>query len=87
MSAISIRGQQAEIIEAEAMASSSIVRKPLKRISFPKGALVAAIIHEGRVIIPSGSSVIYPGDRVVIFARKNAIPKIEKILAYELKYT
>jgi trk system potassium uptake protein TrkA len=87
LSAISIRGQQAEVIEAEAMACSSIIRKPLKRISFPKDALVAGIIHEGRVIIPSGKSVIHPGDRIVIFARKNAIPKIEKILAYELKYT
>jgi trk system potassium uptake protein TrkA len=87
LSAISIRGQQAEVIEAEAVASSSIVRKPLKRISFPKGALVAGIIQEGRVIIPSGKSVIQPGDRIVIFARKDAIPKIEKILAYELKYT
>ena len=87
LSAISIRGQQAEVIEAEAMASSSIVCKPLKKISFPKGSLVAGIVHEERVIIPSGNSVILPGDRIVIFATKNAIPKIEKILAYELKYT
>ena len=87
LSAISIRGQQAEVIEAEAMASSGIVFKPLKNLHLPKGLLVAGILHDGRVTIPSGNSVIYPGDRIVIFASKNAIPKIEKILAVELAYT
>ena len=87
LSAISIRGQQAEIIEAEAMASSGIISKPLKSISFPKGALVAGIVHNGQVTIPTGNSVIYPGDRIVIFAGKQSIPKIERILAVELEYT
>lgn len=87
LSAISIRGQQAEVIEAEAMASSGIVFKPLKSISLPKDVLVVGIVHDGRVTIPSGKSVISPGDRIVIFARKNAIPKIEKILDVDLKYT
>ena len=87
LSAISIRGQQAEVIEAEAMASSGIIRKPLKSISFPKGVLVAGIVHDGQVTIPTGSSVIYPGDRVVIFAGKQSISKIERMLAVELEYT
>ena len=76
MSAISVRGEQAEVIEAEAMASSGIVGKPLKSISLPKGVLVTGILHDGRVTIPSGNSVIHPGDRIVIFARKNTIPGI-----------
>ncbi|MCK4467783.1 MAG: Trk system potassium transporter TrkA, partial [Desulfobacterales bacterium] len=83
---ISIKGEQAEFMEAVALETSDIVGKPLKNISFPKGALVAGIIHEEHFIIPAGDSIINPGDMIIIFARKQAIPKVEKILAVKLEY-
>ena len=86
LSVISIKGEQAELIEAVALETSEIVAKPLSKISFPKGAMVAGIIRKENIIIPTGDSVIEPGDRVIIFARREAIPKIEKILAVKLEY-
>jgi trk system potassium uptake protein TrkA len=86
LSAISIKGEQAEVIEAVAISKSGIVGKPLKNISFPKGVLVTGIIREGHVMIPSGKNVIDPGDRIIIFAKKQAIPKLEKILPVKQKY-
>jgi trk system potassium uptake protein TrkA len=86
LSAISIKGEQAEVIEAVALETSDIVEKPLREISFPKGAMIAGIIHEESIIVPTGDSVIQPDDRVIIFARKEAISKIEKILAVKLEY-
>ena len=53
---------------------------------FPNLVLVTVIIRQDEVIIPSGDSVIKPGDRIVIFASRQAIPKIEKILAVKLEY-
>lgn len=86
LTAISIKGEQAEVIEAVALETSDIVEKPLRNISFPKGAMVAGIIHEEKIIVPSGDSVILPDDRVIIFSRKEAISKIEKMLAVKLEY-
>jgi trk system potassium uptake protein TrkA len=86
LSAISIKGEQAEVIEAVALETSDIVEKHLREISFPKGAMVAGIIRKDTIIIPTGESIIQPGDRVIIFARKEAIPKIEKILSVKLEY-
>jgi len=86
LSAISIKGDEAEVLEAVAMETSDIVGKPLKDISFPKGALITGIIHENDIIIPSGSSLIEAGDRVIIFAVKNTIPRIEEILAVKLEF-
>ncbi len=86
LSAISIKGEQAEVIEAVALETSDIVEKPLRDISFPKGAMVAGIIREKTIIIPTGESVIQPNDRIIIFARKEAISKIEKILSVKLEY-
>lgn len=48
--------------------------------------MVAGIIRGKEIIIPSGESVIMPDDRVIIFARRKAIPGVEKILAVKLEY-
>ena len=86
LSSISIKGEQAEFMEAVALETSDIVGKPLKNISFPNGVLVAGIIREENFIIPTGDSIVNPDDMIIIFARKQAIPKVEKILAVKLEY-
>ena len=86
LSAISIKGEQAEVIEAVALETSDIVGKPLKQIAFPKGVLVTGIIRDETVIIPSGDSVVAPDDRIIVFAMRQAIAKLEKILAVKLEY-
>lgn len=86
LSAISIIGEEAEVLEAVALATSGIVGKPLKHLDFPKGALLIGIIRGDEIILPSGDSVIAPDDRVIIFARRKAVPKVEKILSVKLEY-
>lgn len=86
LSAMSIKGEQAEIMEAVAMETSAIVAKPLRSVGVPKGALVAAIMRQDHIIIPTGETVIEPDDRIIIVARREAIPKVEKILAVKLEF-
>ncbi len=86
LSAVSIKGEQAEIIEAVALETSDIVSRPLKDIAFPNGVLVVAIIRKEEVIVPTGDSIIEPGDCILIFAQRRAIPKMEAILAVKLEY-
>lgn len=84
--AFSIKGEDAEVMEAVALETSDIVSRPLMQIGLPKGALVIGISRGEEIIIPSGQSVIEPGDRIIIFAHRTAIPKIEKILSVKLEY-
>lgn len=86
LSAMSVSGELAEVIEAEALDTSDIVGKPLRKISFPKGALVIAIVHDEEIIIPTGDDVIEPNDRVIIFATREAVPKMEKMLTVKLEF-
>jgi trk system potassium uptake protein TrkA len=86
LSAISLKGEQAEAMEVVALETSAIVAKPLRRVAFPKGAIVAGIIRKEKIIIPTGDSVIEPGDRLIIFAQRRAVERIEKILAVKLEY-
>jgi len=76
----------AEVMEAIALETADIVGKPLKNVSFPKGTLVATILRGDEVIIPTGDSVVEPNDRIIICARRESIPKIEKILSVKLEY-
>jgi trk system potassium uptake protein TrkA len=86
LSSISIKDEQAEVMEAVALETSDIVGRPLKKISMPKGALVVGILRAAEIIIPTGDSVIEPEDRIIIFARRQAIAKVERILAVKLEY-
>ena len=86
LSAISIKGEQAEVIEAVALETSDIVDRPLKKMSLPKGVLVTVVIRDDRVIIPDGDTVIEPGDRVIIFGTRKTVPDIERILSVKLEY-
>jgi trk system potassium uptake protein TrkA len=86
LSAIALKGEEAEALEAVALETSDIVGKPLQQIPFPKGALVVSILRGEEVIIPTGDSVIVPQDRIIIFASRQAIPHVEKALMVKLEY-
>lgn len=86
LSDITLKGEQAEVIEAVALETSDIVGKPLSEISFPKEALLVSIITQQEIIIPSGNSIVHPGDRIIILAKRQAISKIEKFLTVKLEY-
>ncbi len=86
LSAISIKGEQAEVLEAVALPTSDIIGKPLKNMAFPKGAILVGIVRNDDIIIPSGDSIINPHDRIIIFSRQSAIPDIEKFLTVKLEY-
>ncbi len=86
LSVISLLREEAEMIEAMALKTSAITDKPLKKLSLPKGVLLILIIREDIIMIPTGNSVVQHGDKVIIFAKKQAIPKIEKMLTVKLSF-
>ncbi|MCP3898100.1 MAG: Trk system potassium transporter TrkA, partial [Desulfobacteraceae bacterium] len=86
LSAVSVIGEGAEFIEAVALKTSGITKKPLRKIAFPKGAILVCIIREDIIIIPSGESVVEPDDRIIIFSKKEDIQKLEKLLTVKLEF-
>ncbi len=81
-----LKGEHAEAIEVEALETSDIVDRPISQIKFPKGSLVGAVIRGGEVIIPTGNTVIQSNDRLIFFALKEVVPKLEKLLTVKLDY-
>ncbi|HOO38114.1 MAG TPA: Trk system potassium transporter TrkA [Deltaproteobacteria bacterium] len=84
----SLSDVEAEVVEVEAMETSDLVERPIKDIKWPRDAIIAGVIRggQGRVIVPRGDTVIDPGDRVIIFAKRGVMPKVEKVLSVKLNY-
>ena len=75
-----------EIIEAEALETSSLVGMPLREAALPKGIIVGAVMRNGAVLIPRPDTVIKPHDRVVIYATSEAVRTVEKMFAVSLQF-
>lgn len=80
LSLTAIAEDRAEIMEAGVKVGAVIGGAKLKDIKIPRGSLIGAIIRGEDVIIPSGEDVIKEGDRVIVFAARESIKDIEKII-------
>jgi trk system potassium uptake protein TrkA len=85
-SAHTIRDGFGEIIEAEAMETTSLVGIPLRETELPENVLVGAIVRDDKVIFPRGETVIHTSDRVILFAAADAVREVEKIFSVGLEY-
>ena len=75
-----------ELIEAEALETSSLVGPPLREVKLPPGVLLGALVRDGNVICPRGSTVVEPKDRVILFAATEAVRKVEQFFSVRLEY-
>ncbi len=81
VSVVSLPGIDAEAIELVACKKASILKKPLHKIKFPKGAIIGAVNRNGDVFVPIGTTHIEANDKVVIFALPKCIHQVEKMFA------
>ena len=82
----SILDGQAEIIEAEAVETSSLIGKSMETLGLPKGVLIGAILRRGEIVIPEQDTPINQGDHVLILSTAKMVKKIEKIFSVSLEF-
>ena len=75
-----------EILEAEALETSSLVGVPLREARLPPGVIVGAILRGSEVQVARPDTVIATGDRVVLFALKDAVKAVEKLFSVRLEF-
>ncbi len=71
---------KAEALEFIAKKGDPYIGIPLKKLSVRKGALVAIILHKGKVIVPFGDDVIDIGDSVVIISTASGISDLNEVI-------
>jgi len=74
-----MEGATAEILELTAKEGSKIVKKDLKHVNFPKGAIVSTIVRGDEIIVPHGSDKVMPGDKVIVFTNLDVVSNVENL--------
>lgn len=74
----SLHGVESEVLEFVVHGKCQIVDVPVKKITFPRGAIIAGVIRGEDSFIANGNTVIQDGDRVVVFSLPGAIHQVEK---------
>ena len=75
-----------EFVEGEALDTSPLVGKPLKKVGLGDGIAAGAVVRNGETLIPSGDFEVAAGDRVVLFAQRSEIGRVEKLFRVALEY-
>lgn len=82
----SIENGEAEVIEAEALETSTLVGKPLRDAELPDGIIIGAIVRDGEVIVPRGGTIVQTKDRVILFAERDMVREVEKMFRVSIEY-
>ncbi|MEM1299693.1 MAG: Trk system potassium transporter TrkA [Pseudomonadota bacterium] len=79
-------GGEAEVIEAQVMATSPIAGKRIRDAGFPNGSTVGAIQSDKGLHTPRGDTVIQVGDVLVVFAMRDAVRRVESLFRVSMDY-
>lgn len=86
ISATTIKGDEAEALEAIAQEKSDIVGTAIKDLDLDKGTLILSLQRGKEVIFPTGDTVIKPGDRILLLSSRKTISKLEKSLTGKVEF-
>jgi trk system potassium uptake protein TrkA len=82
----SVGDGEAEVIEAQIMSTSTIAGKRIGEIDFPEGVLVGALLKDGKVVQPRGSTRIDEGDVITLFALTKDVREVEQLLQVSIDF-
>lgn len=73
---------EGEIIDftvPEKPAREEILHRPIREIPFPEGSLLGAIVRKGKVEIPTGETILQPGDELLVVTLPQSVRSLEKL--------
>ncbi|MEM7056804.1 MAG: Trk system potassium transporter TrkA [Pseudomonadota bacterium] len=82
----SVGGGEAEVIEAQVMATSPVAGKRLRDAGFPAGSIIGAVLGSDGLVMPRGDTVIQVGDVLVVFAVRDAVRQVEQMFRVSMDF-
>ncbi|MDH7576927.1 MAG: NAD-binding protein [Bacillota bacterium] len=78
---LKLEGGEISLVEEEVIPTSRAVGKRLAELNLPGDVLLAAILREGKIVIPRGETRLAAGDKVLALAYAERAHALEEILA------
>ncbi len=82
-SVVTFRDTDAEAIELEVEGQSRAIGRKVVDLGMPRGAVIGGIVRDEDTFVPTGSSVIERGDRVIVFSMPACIGSVEELFGRE----
>ncbi|RDE08630.1 Trk system potassium transporter TrkA [Pelagibacterium lacus] len=76
----------AEILEAEALETSTLVGRPLREFKLPSGIRIGALVRGNKAISPTGDTIVRAGDRVIVFALAASLRQVEQMFRVSIDF-
>lgn len=73
-----LHGIDAEVFEFVVKPNSEILKKPIRKLNFPEGAIIGGIVRDDESYIAIGNFKIMEGDKVVVFSLPSCIHKVDR---------
>lgn len=74
-----LEGDRYEILDVTVRPDSTLLGTPFRELPMT-GALIGAIVRDGRAIFPHGDDALRPNDRVIVFTESSRAATVEKTL-------
>jgi trk system potassium uptake protein TrkA len=74
-----LEGDRFEVLDITVRPESPLVNTPFRELPMT-GALIGAIVRDGKAIFPHGDDSLLPGDRVIVFTESARATEVEKAL-------
>jgi trk system potassium uptake protein TrkA len=72
-------GDRFEVLDITTRPNSEYVGMKFKEMPI-RGALIGAIVRDGKAVFPHGDEILRPGDRAIIFTESRRVPEVERAL-------
>jgi trk system potassium uptake protein TrkA len=76
---VMLEGDRFEVLDITTQRDSEYVGLKFKDMPI-RGAVIGAIVRDGRPVFPRSDEVLRPGDRVIVFTESQRVPDVEKAL-------
>ena len=76
---VMLEGDRFEVLDITTQRDSEYVGLAFKDMPI-RGALIGAIVRDGKAVFPRGDEVLRQGDRVIVFTESQRVPDVEKAL-------
>ena len=76
---VMLEGDRFEVLDITTKRDSEYVGLAFKDMPI-RGAVIGALVRNGRAVFPRSDEVLQPGDRVIVFTESSRVPVVEKAL-------
>ena len=76
---VMLEGDRFEVLDITTRRDSEYIGLTFKEMPI-RGALIGAIVRDGKAVFPRGDEILRPGDRAIIFTESRRVQEVEKAL-------